>query len=86
MGRLLQPGNGRRLCGYPCGTGQRGHGDYYRSEICARRRSDRTCREAIRQIEHTGYDEDLEDDGVEYILKYGIAWYKKRCKVMCSGI
>ncbi len=39
------------------------------------------CEEALKQIEHTGYEDDLEDDGVEKILKYGIACYKKRCRV-----
>ncbi len=42
---------------------------------------ERACEEALRQIEHTGYEDDLEDDGVEKILKYGIACYKKRCRV-----
>ncbi len=42
---------------------------------------DAACREALKQIEHTGYEEDLEDDGIEKILKYGIACYKKRCRV-----
>ena len=46
---------------------------------------DGACREALKQIEHTRYEEDLEDDGVEHILKYGIACYKKRCKVMLEG-
>ncbi len=40
------------------------------------------CQEALKQIEHTGYEDDLEDDGVENILKYGIACYKKQCRVM----
>ena len=26
----------------------------------------------------------MEDDGVEHILKYGIACYKKRCRVMLA--
>ena len=43
---------------------------------------DAACREALKQIEYTKYEDDLEDDGVENILKYGIACYKKRCKVM----
>ncbi len=43
---------------------------------------DAACEEALKQIEHTGYEDDLEDDGVEKILKYGIACYKKRCRVM----
>ena len=45
---------------------------------------DRACKEALKQIEHTKYEDDLEDDGVENILKYGIACYKKRCKVMLA--
>jgi len=43
---------------------------------------DAACRKALMQMEYTGYEEDLLDDGVEHILKYGIACYKKRCKVM----
>lgn len=43
---------------------------------------DAACKEAIKQIRHTGYENVLEDDGVENILKYGIACYKKRCRVM----
>ena len=42
------------------------------------------CLEALKQIEYTKYEDDLEDDGVENILKYGIACYKKRCKVMLA--
>ena len=45
---------------------------------------DAACKEALRQIEYTRYEDDLEDDGVENILKYGIACYKKRCKVMLT--
>ena len=44
----------------------------------------RACKEALKQIEYTKYEDDLEDDGVEKILKYGIACYKKRCKVMLA--
>ena len=36
---------------------------------------------ALRQIEERRYDEKLRDDGVEKVLKYGIACYKKRCRV-----
>ena len=43
---------------------------------------DAACAKALQQIEHTGYEDDLEDEGVEKILKYGIACYKKRCMVM----
>lgn len=38
----------------------------------------------LKQIEYTKYEEDLEDDGVENILKYGMACYKKRCRVMLA--
>lgn len=30
---------------------------------------------------NTKYEEELRDEGMERILKYGIACYKKRCKV-----
>ncbi len=45
---------------------------------------DGVCKEALKQIEYTKYEDDLEDDGVEKILKYGIACYKKRCRVMLA--
>ena len=45
---------------------------------------DAACKEALKQIEYTRYEDDLEDDGVENILKYGIACYKKRCRVMLT--
>lgn len=45
---------------------------------------DAACREALKQIAHTRYEDELEDDGVEHILKYGIACYKKRCRVMLA--
>jgi hypothetical protein len=40
------------------------------------------CEEALEQIEARDYDAALLDDGMETILKYGIAFYKKKCKVM----
>ena len=40
------------------------------------------CQEALRQIERKGYQEELQEEGIEHILKYGIACYKKRCKIM----
>ena len=45
---------------------------------------DAACKEALRQIEYTRYEDELEVDGVENILKYGIACYKKRCRVMLA--
>ena len=44
------------------------------------------CADALRQIEQKSYEEVLQDDGMEKILKYGIACYKKRCKVVLHNI
>ncbi len=43
---------------------------------------DEGCREALRQIHDKNYEEALIDDGMKTIYKYGIACYKKRCKVV----
>ena len=40
------------------------------------------CESAMKQIENTGYATELKDAGFYKILKYGIACYKKKCKVM----
>jgi hypothetical protein len=40
------------------------------------------CEEALQQIEEKQYDAVLIDDGMDTILKYGISFYKKRCKVL----
>lgn len=48
-------------------------------------RLDVACREALEQIERKRYEEELLDEGIHYILKYGIAFYKKRCRVMLAG-
>lgn len=45
---------------------------------------DAACKKALKQIKHTGYEDDLEYDGVENILKYAIACYQKRCRVMLT--
>ena len=42
------------------------------------------CEEALKQIEERHYEEQLYDDGMDVILKYGIAFYKKRCRVLAS--
>ena len=47
---------------------------------------DESCREALRQINLRRYEEELLDEGVEHILKYGIAFYKKRCRVMLADV
>jgi len=40
------------------------------------------CREALKQIGERNYEEALLDNGMRTIYKYGIACYKKRCKVV----
>ena len=43
---------------------------------------DTACREAMNQINDRNYGEKLIDDGMTTIHKYGIACYKRRCKVI----
>ena len=45
-------------------------------------RMEAVCREALRQMESTGYAEQLKEDDCNTILKYGIACWKKQCRVM----
>ena len=47
-------------------------------------RLEEACRKALEQIECKRYEEELQEEGVEYILKYGIACYKKRCKILLA--
>ncbi len=42
---------------------------------------DAACERALKQAEERKYDEELRENGVNEILKYGIACYMKRCKV-----
>ena len=43
---------------------------------------ERACQEALAQIERLGYEEKLRQEGTDIILKYGIACFKKRCRVV----
>jgi hypothetical protein len=43
---------------------------------------DSACMEAIQQIQKKHYDVKLKDDGMRIIIKYGIACYKKECRVL----
>lgn len=43
---------------------------------------DLSCHKAAEQIREKHYDAILLEDGMENIIKYGIAFYKKRCKVL----
>ena len=43
---------------------------------------DTACAEALQQIEERPYTAKLESDGMKNIVRYGIACYKKHCRVM----
>ena len=43
---------------------------------------DRGCAEALAQIEDKKYDTRLKADGMKNIIRYGIACYRKHCRVM----
>ena len=43
---------------------------------------DNACKEALKQVYDNNYEEALLDDGMTTIYRYGIACYKKRCKVV----
>ena len=47
---------------------------------------DAACNEAMKQIRERNYDEELIDDGMKVIYRYGIACYKKRCRVVSEKI
>ena len=42
---------------------------------------DQACERALKQVEDRKYDQELLENGVDKILKYKIACYKKQCKV-----
>ena len=43
---------------------------------------DKACQKAMEQIKERRYDEELREDGRDDILAYGIAFCRKRCKVV----
>lgn len=45
---------------------------------------DSGCQKALIQIEKTGYADELRDNGMQKILKYGIACYKKQCRIVLA--
>lgn len=45
---------------------------------------DDACGRAMKQIRDRRYDEALREDGREEIIAYGIAFCRKRCKVVCE--
>ena len=47
---------------------------------------EKACEEALRQIREKRYDERLRNDGRTDVLTYGIAFCRKRCKVVCERV
>ena len=47
---------------------------------------DQACERALEQIKDRRYDQALREDGRNEILAYGIAFYKKRCKVVVERL
>ena len=45
---------------------------------------DKECDDALQQIEDKNYDQELREKGYTKILKYGIAFYHKKCRVKTS--
>ncbi|MGN0357419.1 MAG: AAA family ATPase, partial [Blautia sp.] len=45
---------------------------------------EKACEEALKQIREKRYDEKLRNDGRTDVLIYGIAFCRKRCKVVCE--
>lgn len=44
------------------------------------------CRRALEQIENRGYERILRAEGYTKIIKYGICFYRKECKVMAERV
>ncbi|MCD8337196.1 MAG: ATP-binding protein [Lachnospiraceae bacterium] len=45
---------------------------------------DSACKDALDQINKNNYTVELKEDDMNKILKYGIACFKKKCKVVCE--
>lgn len=43
------------------------------------------CQKALAQIEANHYKDQLREDGICHILKYGIACFKKCCRIIVAG-
>ncbi len=47
-------------------------------------KTEQGCSEALKQIEDRNYQQYLLDKGMTTILKYGVACYKKKCRIKKS--
>ena len=70
------------------------HGDYYLPDLEINEEEhaasisglDKACENAMAQIKNRRYDETLRENGRCDILAYGIAFHKKRCRVVCERL
>jgi hypothetical protein len=46
---------------------------------------DAACAEALKQMEEKSYVDKLKQDGMRNFIKYGIACFKKDCRVVIAG-
>lgn len=46
---------------------------------------DASCQEALGQIENRRYGDAFYDEDIEDALRYGIAFYKDKCRVVLAG-
>lgn len=54
-------------------------------KYCEKENLDQSCVEALAQIEQLGYEDKLLQEGMKTIYKYGIACYKKKCRIrLCT--
>ena len=51
------------------------------AEICLDGELEKSCAEALAQIESRRYDAEFKREGMKKIVKYGIAFYGKNCQV-----
>ena len=47
---------------------------------------EKACAAALQQIEERRYDERLRNEGRTEIMAFGVAFCRKRCRVMCRGL
>ena len=47
---------------------------------------DAACQEALQQIRERSYESTLVEDGMRTIYRYGIACYRKRCRVVSETL
>ncbi len=63
---------------------EKGTGCIFEIKYAENGRFDETCNEAMQQIKDKKYADILKQDGIKTIYLYGIAFFRKSCKVICE--